>query len=114
MLIETKAENKLMAAMAEDWFGEFSAYSLAKKARITNPLLYATLPKLIDKNVIIKKDKKISLNRDDLFVYRYKLLYDADKLLELPKEDRKIIDEILIIVKSAYNVLNSFIVIGNL
>lgn len=114
MLIETKAENKLMTALVENWFDEFSVYSLAKKANITNPLLYAILPKLIDKGVIIKKDKKIALNKDNLFVYRYKLLYDANKLLELSKNDVKIIEEIFTMVQNSYKVLNSFIIIGSL
>ena len=114
MIIESKAGNKIMAALVENWFDSFSAYELAKKANVTNPLVYSLLPKLLDKGIINEKNRRISLNRSNLFVYRYKLLFDADKLLELPKKERNIIDEVFISVKRVYKKLNAFILIGSI
>lgn len=113
MIIASKSENKLMSTLVKHWYKSFSAYELAREAKVTNPLVYSLMPKLKKNELVYERNKLIAINKSSLFVYRYKLLYDANKILQLSQEQKKIINDIFAAVRDSYNAA-SFIVIGSL
>lgn len=113
MIIASKSENKLMGALVNNWYKSFSAYELAREAKVTNPLVYSLMPKLKKNELIYERNNLIAINKSSLFAYRYKLLYDAYKLLLLLQKHRKVIDDVFAAVKGSYN-MSSFIIIGSL
>lgn len=113
MIIASKSENKVMGTLVKHWYKSFSAYELAREAKVTNPLVYSLMPKLKNNELIYGRNRLITINKSSLFVYRYKLLYDADKMLQLSSEQKKIIEDVFAAVKDSYN-MASFIVIGSL
>lgn len=85
MIISQNTELKVMQALVKHWYKEFSVYELAREAKVTAPMVYKVLRKLAVKDIIIQNRSKVKISFNNLFSYRFKLLYDAERLSELPK-----------------------------
>ncbi len=102
MLLEQNSEIKLMQVLAKYWYKQFSAYELAREAKITSPMVYKALGKFSLAGLIIRQDNRIKINLSNFFSYRFKLLFDAERFLSLSKDDREKALRILQVMESEY------------
>lgn len=115
MIIEQNSELKVLRLLAGRWFNTFSVYEIAKEAKLTPPTAYKAVEKLLAKHALIKEQKRIRVDLTFLFSYRFKLLYDAERLLLLPPGVQEKAREILRIFQYHYQEnLLSFLIFGSM
>ena len=114
MIIEQNSEFKAMRLLVRYWYKAFSAYELAKEAKISAPTAYNIIKKLEVKKVILKERKKIRLNFNNLFSYSFKLMYDSERILDLPEKDQSRVNHIFNVFKKEYGGdLLAFMIFGS-
>jgi predicted nucleotidyltransferase len=114
MLLEQNSEIKLMQVLVKYWYKQFSAYELAREAKITAPMVYRALVKLSSKNVVTFVDGRAKISFNNHFAYTFKLLYDAERFLELKKTQQEVITRVFDVMRSEYaGDLQGFVIFGS-
>lgn len=114
MIISQNTELKVMQVLVKYWYKEFSVYELVKEAKVTAPMVYKVLKKLSIMDIVILNKSKVKINFNNLFSYRFKLLYDAERLSELPKSTQEKVNHIFqtMIIEYKYELL-AFVIFGS-
>lgn len=114
MILSQNSELKAIQILTKEWFREFSAYQLAKAAKITPPMAYKAIKTLLRHQIITQIDSKVRINFNSPFAYQFKLLQDAEKFSLLPKEIQQKVNHIYQVLKSEYQTrLLSFLIFGS-
>lgn len=114
MILNQNSELKVIQVLTKNWFREFSAYQLAKAAKITPPMAYKAIKNLNKHQIITQTDSKVKINFQTHFAYQFKLLQDAEKFSLLPKDIQQKVDHIYQVLKSEYQThLLSFLIFGS-
>jgi len=114
MLLNHNSELKVMQALTKFWYKEFSAYELAKEAKITAPMAYQAIKTIYKYQLITKTGAKVKINFRTLFSYQFKLLSDAGRLAELPTEIQQKVNHIYQVLQTEYQQqLLSFLIFGS-
>src|SRR3989338_1630841 len=100
-MIENKSDAKIMQALVNSWYDEFTIDALSKESKLTRPSTYGALEKLEKINVIEKENGRIRINKTNIFAYRFKLLNDADRFLQLDEKTQSTIANIYTTFKVA-------------
>src|SRR3989344_195149 len=102
MLLKNETELKVMETLVKYWYKEFSAYELAKEAKVTPPMAYLAIEKLRSHKIILSAKKKVKIDFRNHFAYHFKRLYDAERLILLSEEDQNKIQRISQAFKPEY------------
>lgn len=102
MLLEQNSEIKLMQILVKYWYKQFSTYGLAKEAKVTAPMAYKALEKFSSAGLIFRQDNKVRINFSNIFSYKFKQLWDAERFLSLSKNDQEKTLRILQVMESEY------------
>jgi len=114
MIINKNSELKIMQVLVRGWYRKFSMYELAKESGVSVPITYNSVKNLLSKEVISSKDKKIGIDFNNLFAYNFKLLYDSERLSQIPKDIQNKVNNILDVMKSEYRYnLLGFVIFGS-
>lgn len=114
MIIEQNTEFKAIRLLVKYWYRSFSAYEIVKEAKISAPRVYDVVKKLESKGVIIRNEKKVRLNFNNLFAYTTKLMYDSERLLDLSEEEQMKINQVFSVLKKEYDTnLLAFMIFGS-
>lgn len=102
-----------MHTLVTNWHQEFSAYELAKAAKVTAPMAYHSIDTFAKYN-LITKSPKVKINFNCAYAYQFKLLHDAEKFAELPQPTQDIITRIQQVMHLEYqHHLRAFLIFGS-
>lgn len=114
MLLKRKRELAVLGALVRHWHPAHSAYEISELSKISPPRTYEALDLLEKLGLILRHNSKVQINFMHEYSWRFKLLNDMERLMQLPKKAQSAINDIFYVFRNHYgNQLLAAMVIGS-